>query len=76
MQGQAAEGEEVIISCPYCGGLGATEDMEMFAGTPCQCGGLLKDRWKHDTQDQRPRLSPSLAHIKEISGASPPESLK
>lgn len=27
-----------IESCKKCGGLYATENMEMFAGTPCKCG--------------------------------------
>lgn len=28
----------MIKSCPNCGGLLATKHMEMFAGTPCNCG--------------------------------------
>lgn len=28
----------MIKTCPNCGGLFATENMEMFGGTPCLCG--------------------------------------
>lgn len=28
----------MMKSCPNCGGLFTTKHMEMFAGTPCNCG--------------------------------------
>ncbi len=33
----------MIRSCEKCGGLYATENMEMFAGTPCVCGAPRKE---------------------------------
>jgi len=79
----------MIQTCEKCGGLYATEHLEMFAGTPCRCGAkrrlivappeITSSEWvaaRRETRELRKSLERLVKACKQVSAALDAEMAK